>query len=149
MAQIHALLYIRDEPLNAEQISETLHVARSNVSTSLRELIGWGIVRTEPVLGDRRDHYVSMKDVWAMFEKVLDERKKRECDPTLAVLAECLEQCKATGAPQRITDRLREMHGFFETMSIWYVALRRLPTGSLRTFFKMSGKVKKFMGLAS
>ena len=149
VAQVHALLYIRGNPLNAEQISETLQVARSNVSTSLRELIGWGIIHTEPVLGDRRDHYVSMGDVWAMFEKILDERKRRECDPTMAVLAECLEEAKRPGAPEGLANRLAEMQRFFETMSNWYTTLRRLPTGSLRSFFKMGSRVKKLMGLTS
>src|SRR3954452_809186 len=78
VAQIHALLYISPTPIDAETIATTLGVARSNVSTSLRELEGWGIVRMIHVLGDRRDHYESLKDVWEMFRIVLDERKKRE-----------------------------------------------------------------------
>ena len=78
VAQIHALLYLSPDPLNAEQIAETLSVARSNVSNSLRELQGWGIVKVVHVLGDRRDHYESMKDVWEMFRVIVDERKKRE-----------------------------------------------------------------------
>src|ERR1700677_4616329 len=86
VAQIHALLYISPKPLQAEEISEALGVARSNVSTSLRELQGWGIVKIVHVLGDRRDHFESMKDVWEMFRVILDQRKKRETDPTLALL---------------------------------------------------------------
>src|SRR5678815_1254824 len=89
VAQIHALLYISPRPLHAEEIQETLAVARSNVSTSLRELQGWGIVRRVHVMGDKRDHFESMKEVWEMFRVVLDERKKREIDPTLALLREC------------------------------------------------------------
>ena len=77
VAQIHALLFLSPQPLNAEQISETLGVARSNVSTSLKELQGWGIVKLVHVLGDKRDHFESMKDVWEMFRVVLDERKRR------------------------------------------------------------------------
>src|SRR6476660_8537022 len=83
VAQIHALLYLSAEPLHAEEIARLLSVARSNVSSSLRELQGWGIVRIAHVLGDRRDHFESMKDVWEMFRTILDERKKRETDPTL------------------------------------------------------------------
>src|SRR5687767_9853491 len=86
MAQIHALLYLSPEPLDAEQICELLGVARSNVSNSLRELQNWGIVKIVHVMGDRRDHFESMKDVWEMFRQVLDERKKREIDPTVEVL---------------------------------------------------------------
>src|SRR5919206_582892 len=78
VAQIHALLYLSPKPLNAEEIAETLGVARSNVSTSLKELQAWGIVKLVHVVGDKRDHFESMKDVWEMFRIVLDERKKRE-----------------------------------------------------------------------
>src|SRR5216684_7918026 len=84
VAQIHALLFLSSKPLDAEDIASTLGVARSNVSTSLRELQGWGIVKLVHVMGDKRDHFESMKDVWEMFRVVLDERKKREIDPTLA-----------------------------------------------------------------
>src|SRR5215469_10434546 len=92
VAQIHALLYISDRPLHAEEIAETLGVARSNVSTSLKELQGWGIVRMVHVLNDKRDHFESLKDVWEMFRTVLDERKRREIDPTLAMLRECITE---------------------------------------------------------
>src|ERR671930_2332675 len=88
VAQIHALLFISQKPLNAEQIAETLRVARSNVSTSLKELQGWGIVKLVHLAGDKRDHFESMKDVWEMFRVVLDERKKREFDPTMRMLRE-------------------------------------------------------------
>src|ERR1700683_514277 len=92
VAQIHALLFISPRPLHAEEIVEALNVARSNVSTSLKELQGWGIVKMVHVLGDKRDHFESMKDVWEMFRVVLDERKRREIDPTLAMLRECITE---------------------------------------------------------
>src|SRR5581483_2615411 len=92
VAQIHALLYISSKPLNAEDIAETLNVARSNVSTSLKELQSWRIVKLVHVLGDKRDHFESMHDVWEMFRVVLDERKRREIDPTVAMLEECIAE---------------------------------------------------------
>jgi len=150
VAQIHALLYLSPEPLNAEQIAETLTVARSNVSNSLRELQGWGIVRVVHVMGDRRDHYDSMKDVWEMFQIILDERKKREIDPTLAVLRDLTAKAKKSGAKDAYThDRLSDMLGFFETMTAWYAQMRRMPTGSVIKFVKMGDKVRKLLGLAS
>src|SRR5687767_731583 len=91
VAQIHALLFLSPEPLHAEEIAETLGVARSNVSTSLRELQGWGIVRVVHQLGDRRDHFESLKDVWELFQVIADQRKRREIDPTMALLRECVE----------------------------------------------------------
>src|SRR5215208_5358351 len=98
VGQIHALLYLSPKPLNAEEIADTLGVARSNVSNSLRELQGWGIVRLAHVMGDRRDHFESMKDVWEMFRVILDERKKRETDPTLHMLRECVAEAKKKSA---------------------------------------------------
>src|SRR5256886_1053815 len=99
VAQIHALLYLSPRPLHAENIAETLAVARSNVSTSLKDLQGWGIVKLVHVLGDKRDHFESLKNVWEMFRIVLDERKRREIDPTLTILRSCIaeaEKDKAT-----------------------------------------------------
>src|SRR5436853_5201498 len=95
VAQVHALLYISPRALHAEEIASTLAVARSNVSTSLRELQGWGIVRLVHVLGDRRDHFESVKDVWEMFGTILEERKRREIDPTLRVLQECVAELES------------------------------------------------------
>src|SRR6187401_837674 len=110
VAQIHALLYVSPKPLNAEEIAETLAVARSNVSTSLKELQGWGIVKLVHVLGDKRDHFESMKDVWEMFRVVLDERKKREIDPTLNMLRACIGEAEKEKAVDPYTqERLRAL----------------------------------------
>src|ERR1043165_7549055 len=92
VAQIHALLYLSPKPLTAEEICESLGVARSNASNSLKELQNWGIVKIVHVMGDRRDHFESMKDVWEMFRIVLDQRKKREIDPTIELLRACVEE---------------------------------------------------------
>src|SRR6266849_6750369 len=99
VAQVHALLFVSSKPLHAEEIANTLAVARSNVSNSLRELQGWGIVRVVHVLGDRRDHFESIKDVWEIFRIVAEERKRREIDPTLRVLQECVQELK-TAKPE-------------------------------------------------
>jgi DNA-binding transcriptional regulator GbsR (MarR family) len=92
VAQIHALLYISPKPLNAEEIAETLDVVRSNVSNSLRELQSWRIVKLVHVLGDKRDHFESMQNVWGMFRIVLGERKRCEIDPTIVILEECIAE---------------------------------------------------------
>src|SRR3954467_10741996 len=114
VAQIHALLYISPRPLNAEDMVETLGVARSNVSNSLRELQSWGIIKLVHVMGDKRDHFESMKDVWEMFRMVLDERKRREIDPTLAMLRECIVEAGETKTDPHTTERLRNLVEFFE-----------------------------------
>src|SRR6266487_1348828 len=148
VAQIHALLYLSPKPLPADDIVETLAVARSNVSTSLKELQGWGIVKLVHVMGDKRDHFQSMKDVWDMFRVVLDERKRREIDPTLNLLRECLaeaEQGKGTDAYTR--ERLRALKDFFETTTAWYLQVRQWPTAALVKFVKLGDRVLKTIGL--
>ena len=75
VAQIQALLFLADQPLHAEEISETLQVARSNVSNSLKELQSWGLVRITHIAGDRRDHFVALQDVWEIFRVIVEEGK--------------------------------------------------------------------------
>lgn len=147
VAQIHALLYLSAEPVNAEEIAKTLAVARSNVSTSLRELQSWGIVKVVHVLGDRRDHFECMKDVWEMFRIVIEERKRREVDPTLAMLRTSVAELEHSGSSDSYTrERLREMLDFFETMTSFYGEIDRLPRGTLRQAAKLRGKVRKVLG---
>jgi len=146
VAQIHALLYLSPKPLNAEEIATTLAVARSNVSTSLRELQSWGIVRVVHVLGDRRDHFESMKDVWEMFRVILGERKRREIDPTLAVLRECVDSLeKGSGAQAYTRERLDEMLEFISTMTTLYDEVRHLPPPALRGLARLRGKILKMV----
>lgn len=147
VAQIHALLFITPKPLAADEIAETLAVARSNVSTSLWELQSWGIIRTVHVMGDRRDHFESVKDVWELFRIVLDERKRREMDPTLALLRECVAEAEKTNADKHTRERLTDLLGFFETMSGWYHHIRQLPTAAVVKFVKMGDKLVKLVGL--
>jgi DNA-binding transcriptional regulator GbsR (MarR family) len=150
VAQIHALLYISPKPLNAEEIADTLSVARSNVSTSLKELQSWRIVKLVHVLGDKRDHFESMKNVWEMFRIVLDERKRREIDPTIAVLEECMaEAAKDKDTDQYTQDRLRELHRFFGTTAAWYAQVAKLPASALDKFLKGGDKVRRLLGIGS
>src|ERR1041385_5293847 len=144
VAQIHALLYLSPQPLDAEAIASTLGVARSNVSNSLRELQGWGIVRVAHVLGDRRDHFESLKDVSQMFEIIVGERKRREVDPTVEMLRACLSE--TYGKPDAYTaERIAAMTEFFDTMTGFYDDLHRLPKGVLPGLTRLRGKVKKLL----
>ena len=148
VAQIHALLYLSPKPLHAEDISETLAVARSNVSNSLKELQGWGIVKLTHVLGDKRDHFESLKDVWEMFRVVLDERKKREIDPTIAMLRDCVAGAEKDKETDAFTEqKLRELADFFDMTSAWYAQVRQWPTGALTRFVKAGDKIRKLLGI--
>ena len=148
VAQIHALLFMSPKPLNAEDIADTLSVARSNVSTSLKELQGWGIVKMVHVLGDKRDHFESMKEVWEMFRVVLDERKKREIDPTIAMLKSCVAEAEKDKETDEYTEqKLRELAEFFETTTAWYAQIRQWPTGGLTKFVKAGDKIRRLLGI--
>lgn len=148
VAQIHALLYISPRPLNAEDITETLSVARSNVSNSLRELQSWRVVRTVHELGDRRDYFESIGDVWDMFQVILDERKRRELDPTLLLLHQCIDEAKKSTPDDKHTlKRLKDLLGFFDTIDNWYRQMRCLPTRSLVKFLGMGAAMKKLLKL--
>jgi DNA-binding transcriptional regulator GbsR (MarR family) len=148
VAQIHALLFISPKPINAEDIASTLDVARSNVSNSLKELQGWGIIKRVHVLGDSRDHFESMKDVWEMFRVVLDERKKREIDPTVALLRDCVAEAHKDKETDEYTEqKLKELADFFEVTTAWYGQIRLWPTGALTKFVKAGDKIRKLLGI--
>lgn len=150
VAQAHALLFVSREPLHAEAIAETLSVARSNVSTSLRELQAWGVIRVVHVLGDRREYFEAVKDVWEMFQLIIEQRKRREVDPTLAVLRDCV-----AGSRERppldahARERLLELLDFFEMTTRWYEQIRRIPRGTLTRFARMGDRVAKLLDTAS
>jgi DNA-binding transcriptional regulator GbsR (MarR family) len=147
VAQVHALLFLSPKPVPADEISTTLAVARSNVSTSLRELQGWGIVRVVHVLGDRRDHFESIKDVWEIFRIVSEERKRREIDPTLRVIGECVDELKkdAKGDPYT-RERLESMLEFLTVMTGMFEEVLRMPLGTLKGVAKLRGKVITLLG---
>lgn len=144
VAQVHALLFLSPQPLHAEEIARTLSVARSNVSTSLRELQSWKIVRVAPVLGDRRQHFESMKDPWEMFRVIFEERKQREVDPTISVVRECLSEAGKSGpADVYARARMEELLEFMVTMSGVYEEFRHLPPAAARGVVKLRSRVRK------
>jgi DNA-binding transcriptional regulator GbsR (MarR family) len=117
------------------------------VSNSLRELQGWRIVRVVHVLGDRRDHFESMKDVWEMFRVIVEERKRREIDPTLQLLQECLDQLKRGGGEEaEMRERIAAMLEFLSTTAALYEEVRRMPPGALRGVARLRGKMRKLVG---
>lgn len=147
VAQIHALLYLASQPLPAEDIADTLGVARSNVSNSLKELQSWGLVRVTHLIGDRRDHFVALQDVWEIFRVVLEERKRRELDPTLTVLRECALEADEDAELDAATHRkMEEVLRFVEMLTATYEDYKRLPPASLKRMLKMGGKIAKFLG---
>ncbi|MBE2213268.1 MAG: MarR family transcriptional regulator [Opitutaceae bacterium] len=141
VAQVHALLYLSPDPLPADEITTLLGVARSNVSTSLKELQGWGIVRLVHVMGDKRDHFESLHDVWEMFRIILDERKRREIDPTREMLRATLNASAEEGLDEFTRMRIQELSDFMETSMAWYTQVSRWPQSVLTRFLRLGDQV--------
>jgi len=146
VAQVHALLFLSSRPLAAEEIARTLSVARSNVSTSLRELQGWRIVRGVSVFGDRRQHFESMKDLYEMFRVILEERKRREFDPTIAVVRECVAEAKKSAADDTYArERMEELLEFVVLISALFEEFRNLSPSAMKGMVKLRGGIRKLL----
>ena len=147
VAQIYALLYLSEEALDAAGIAERLGLARSNVSTSLRELQAWGIVRVVHHFGDRRDHYEAVADVWDMFVSILEQKKRREIDPTVEMLRACVgPNCSAAANRDDVaTQRLRNLLELLESLGTWYEQMRRLSPDAQRRVLRMGNRLTKVL----
>lgn len=144
VAQTHALLYVSERPLNAEEICETLGIARSNASTSLKELLSWGIIRVVHLKGDRRDHYESIKEVWELFRVIAAERRKREIDPTLAIVRDCIAAEPTPDESPVFRERLEALQDFMQSVCAMHDAMNRLPTPALA---KLTGSIETLVNL--
>lgn len=142
VAQIHALLFASERPITAEEIADTLSVARSNVSGSLRELQSWGIVRPVHALGDRRTHFEAIKDVWQMFRTIADHRKRREIDPTVVALREAANEAERGSYAAA---RLADLVDFFQTIDSAYTELTAVPVGAIRTAMKTRSRFRRLL----
>ncbi|MBN4097259.1 MULTISPECIES: GbsR/MarR family transcriptional regulator [Methylobacterium] len=145
VGQIYALLFVAERPLNADEIVERLGVSRSNVSMGLKELQAWNLVRLQHRPGDRRDYFTTPEDIWQIVRTLVEERKKREVDPTLTLLRELLMQEPATEEERHAQARLREMHDLFELFAGWYADVRRLDTERLVQLLTLGSKVQKVL----
>jgi len=144
VAQIQALLYLSPQPLRADEIVEALSVARSNVSTSIRELQSFGLVRMTHVLGDRRDYFESLNDVWELFRVIIEQRKQRELNPTLSMLRKASEEVDGEGDTDPVVkERIHNMLEFVETTSDWYEQISDIPTSTLTKLMKLGKGITK------
>ena len=147
VAQVHALLFLAEKPLPAEEIADTLGIARSNASTSLRDLQNWGIVKIVHLAGDRRDHFQSMKDVFAMFRVIARERKKREIDPTIHVLRDCIAEVGNAKTAEYTRERFSDLLSFLELGTNAFDRVADLPTPAVVKLSKLGDKAFRLLGL--
>ncbi|HEY2344959.1 MAG TPA: MarR family transcriptional regulator [Xanthomonadaceae bacterium] len=145
VAQIHALLYLSSRPMHAEEIADVLQVARSNVSTSLRELHNLNLVRVTHLVGDRRDHFETSKDVWELFRTVVRERKSREFDPTVAFLQDCLADAEFAHEDAGAKARIRDTLALMSALSGWGDEMLRLQPATLMKIMKLGSRIQKLL----
>ncbi|HEV6966399.1 GbsR/MarR family transcriptional regulator [Roseateles sp.] len=145
VAQIHALLFVHGRPLHAEDIAETLALARSNVSNSLKELLNWRLIRVTHLLGDRRDYYETSGDVWELFRTIVRQRKEREFDPTVALLRELSADPALDREPPDLQDRLRSTLDFMQTLGSWTDEMLRLSPATLEKILRLGAQVQRFV----
>ena len=146
VAQIQALLYLSPKPLRADQIVDLLSVARSNVSTSIRELQSYGLVHMIHLLGDRRDYFESIDDVWELFRVIIEQRKQRELNPTLTMLRQCVSEVEQESQTDDITkERIRNMLEFIDSTNTWYEKIRSISTSTLQKLMKLGTTITKLV----
>ncbi|WP_062114089.1 GbsR/MarR family transcriptional regulator [Collimonas pratensis] len=145
VGQIYALLYVLGQPLNADQIAEYLTFSRSNVSMGLKELQSWRLVKLLHHPGDRREYFEPPKDIWDIFKTLLEERRRREIEPTLSMLRDALLETPANETDQQAQQRMREMYNLIELSSSWFDDVQRLSPETLASLMKMGSKVKKLL----
>jgi DNA-binding transcriptional regulator GbsR (MarR family) len=142
VSQIHALLFYVGTPLAADEIVATLNVARSNVSNSLKELQNWNLIRVVHLMGDRRDHFETSSDVWALFRTVVSERKQREFDPTISLLRELVADSSFKSEDKSSQLRLKESLVLMETLGIWTDEMLSLEPSTLLKVMKLGAKIQ-------
>jgi DNA-binding transcriptional regulator GbsR (MarR family) len=142
VSQIHALLYLSERPLTAEEIAESLGLARSNVSNSIRELMAWNLVRRVPVKGDRRDHFEAEADLWEIAMRIAAVRKEREIDPAVDALKACVAGADRDSKLHPVAaKRLKDMLAFVESIDRWYAQMLTVPKPKLAALIRLGTRL--------
>ena len=145
VAQVHALLHLSPEPLTAEEISETLGLARSNVSTALKELQGWKLVQVSRQLGDRRDHFTSIRDMFELVNVVIEGRRAREFAPTLEAMRKVTVEAETDATPREVRQRMLDTLQTMDLFDSWYRDVSRLPRSVQMGVLKLGARVARFL----
>ncbi|KAJ54046.1 ArsR family transcriptional regulator [Actibacterium mucosum KCTC 23349] len=145
VAQIHALLHIAPDPMTADEICETLNLARSNVSTGLKELQSWKLVKASRQLGDRRDHFTSIRDMFDLVTAVVEGRREREFLPTIEALRAVHDEAEADGTPEKVKARIKETLDVMQMFDTWYAEISRLSRPMHLTLLKLGGRVARIL----
>jgi DNA-binding transcriptional regulator GbsR (MarR family) len=148
VSQIHALLYLSDRPMSAEEVADTLWLARSNVSNSIKELLAWNLIRRVPIKGERRDHFEAETDVWEIFTRIAAGRKEREIDPAVVALKSCVAEAQTDPTVNAVASaRLKSMLEFVETMDRWSSEMLSVPRPKLASLLRLGARIVSLLPL--
>ena len=145
VGQIYALIFISQRALNADEIAETLAFSRSNVSTGLKELQSWRLVKLSHQTGDRREYFEAPADVWEIFRVLAEERRRREIEPTLSMLRMALLEESTSSEEQYAQARMREMHDLIDKLMTWFDDIQKLAPETAKQLMGMGAKVTKVL----
>ena len=147
VGQMYALLVVSEHPLSANEIAETLSISRGNVSMGIKELQSWRLVQQHHIPGDRKDYFTALGNMWDMAQRVFEERRKREIDPTLSILRDTLMDQPANAEEAYAQQKMQEMHDLLETVTKWTQELQNLSPEKLNTLMKLGSGVGKVLDM--
>jgi len=145
VSQIYALLYVHEAPLTADQITEALSMSRSNVSMGLKELQSWRLTRLQHLPGDRREYFTTPEDIWDILQILVEERRKREIDPTMSMLRAALMDDPSATEHSYSRKRMQDMLELLELVTGWLHELSELDRNTMIKLMKLGGGIKKLV----
>jgi len=147
VGQMYALLVLSPEPLTADQMAESLGFSRSNVSMGLKELQSWELVKLQHIPGDRKEYYSAPADIWDIAKTLMEQRRKREIDPTLSTLRDLVRTRPAGTEGKYAQQRMQEMHELIEMLTKWTMEIQRLDAARLQKLLKLGNNLGKVLDI--
>ena len=147
VGQMYALIVLNKAPLCAEDIAEALGFTRSNVSMGIKELLSWELIKLQHLPGERREFYSAPGDVWDIAKILIEQRRKREIDPTLSTLRNLLIEEPANNEEEYAQQRMRDMHELIEMLTLWTSEIQRLDSAKLGKLLKLGSSIGKVLDL--
>lgn len=147
VGQMYALIVLNKEPLCADDIAEALGFSRSNVSMGIKELLSWDLIKLQHLQGERREFYSAPGDVWDIAKTLMEQRRKREIDPTLTTLRNLLLETPANSEEEFAQQRMRDMHELIEMLTQWTTEIQRLDSARLVKLSKLGSNIGKVLDM--
>jgi DNA-binding transcriptional regulator GbsR (MarR family) len=144
---MYALFVLTQQPLCADQVADSLGFSRSNVSMGIKELLSWDLIKLQHLPGERREFYSAPGDVWEIAKTLIEQRRKREIDPTLSTLRNLLLEAPANETEAYAQQRMRDMHELIEMLTIWTTEIQRMDAANLNKLSKLGSNIGKVLNM--